>query len=128
MSDDPKPLFPVASGKTMLLMVEGARGGVVFDAALAAKIGELLCEAHFGKVELERQKPFTAVDKGTYWQVDGSRNRDRKRDGPGAFFLSIEKYDGRITDFGHWWNHHLHPSVARLVKARMREMKGKDRK
>jgi hypothetical protein len=122
MSDDAAPPFPEATGKTMVMLHE-MHGGVVFDANLAVRIAEALCETHFGKDALERQKPLFAIDGGTYWRVEGNWNRDREVDGPGAFFVSIEKSDGRITDIGAWWVYHAHPSVIPLVEQHLREAK-----
>lgn len=74
MFEDSEKPFSVTPGETMLFLHQ-MRGGVIFDADVAVKIGELLCKAHYGKGELERQKPLSAVDKSTYWRVEGSWNR-----------------------------------------------------
>lgn len=107
----------------MLFMIEIARGGVIFDAELAVRLGELLCEAHYGKDELERQRPLTAVDKGTYWRVEGSWNRDRRIDGPTTFCLSVQKYDCRLTDIGLGWAYRAHPSVIPIIEPYLRARK-----
>jgi len=78
------------------------RGGVVCDAELACAIGALLLQRHYGSDELARQEPLTAVDKGNSWRVEGARNRDYRIEGDGPFFMTIAKFDGRITDFGQW--------------------------
>jgi hypothetical protein len=87
---------PEASASGMMLLINLSRGGVVFSGDLAIKIGELLCEAHYG--DLSRQMPLTVADKNTYWRVEGNWNRDGKVKGPGLFFVSINKYDGRVTE------------------------------
>jgi hypothetical protein len=79
------------------------RGGLICTPELAVQIGEALCEAHYGKAELIRQRPLRAVDKGSCWRVEGIFNRDGNIQGSGHFFLSIEKYDGRVTDIGTWF-------------------------
>jgi len=83
-----------------MLLHRIANGGMVFDAALACAIGALLLERHYSADELARQKPLIATDNGDSWRVEGSRNRDYDQEGP--FFMTIEKFDGRITDFGCW--------------------------
>lgn len=125
MSDGPTKPFPEASGKTMLLLHQ-MHGGLISTADLAIKIGEVLCEAHYGKDELERQRPLFAVDNGARWRIEGSWNRDRKIDGRGAFFVSIEKYDGRVTDIGAWWNYRPHPSVIPIIEQHLRGKKPGD--
>ncbi len=85
-------------GAFMLLLTKMARGGVVFSGDLAVKISEILCEAHYG--DLQRQRPLVATDKDTYWHVEGSWNCDRKASGSGPFHISLDKYDGRVTDMG----------------------------
>jgi hypothetical protein len=82
----------------MLLLIDMARGGVVFCGDLAIKIGELLCEAHYG--DLSRQVPLDVHDKQTCWRVEGGWNRDGNVHGSGPFHMSIQKYDARVTDFG----------------------------
>jgi hypothetical protein len=86
------------SGNGMLLLTSIARGGVVFSSDLALKIAELYCRSHFG--DLQRQAPLTAADKESYWRVEGNWNRDRKVKGAGPFFISIEKYGGRVMEIG----------------------------
>jgi hypothetical protein len=87
-----------ANQSGMLLLINMARGGVVFSGDVAVKIGELLCEAHYG--DLSRQAPLVVQDKQTCWRVEGSWNRDGKASGPGPFYMSIQKYDARVIDFG----------------------------
>jgi hypothetical protein len=78
------------------------QGGLIRTAELAVQIAEALCEAHYGRDELVQQRPLIAADKGEHWRVEGSDNRDGKIAGRGNFFLSIEKYDGRVIDIGMW--------------------------
>ena len=121
MSEDAKGPFAVASGKLMLFMTNAIRGGVVFDRDLALRIAELLCEAHYGREELDRQKPLSLIDKDNYWRVEGSLNRDGKVEGPGEFVVSIEKYDGRVTDFGLCYRYHAHPSVVPMLQKHLEQ-------
>jgi len=123
MSDDSSKHFAVASGETMLFMTKMTRGGVVFSSGVAQKIAELLCEAHYGAQELARQKPFSVTDKETYWRVEGSWNRDGKSEGLGAFFVSIDKYDGRVSDFGQLYPYRAHPSVVPIIKQHLKSKK-----
>jgi hypothetical protein len=83
-------------------MINMAHGGVVFDDDLARAVAEALFEHHYGDDELKRQKPLIVEDKGDYWRVEGSWNRDFKIDDSGPLFLSIHKYDGRVFDLGQW--------------------------
>jgi hypothetical protein len=78
------------------------QGGLIRSADVAIQIAEVLGEAHYGMEEFARQKPLIAVDNGSYWRVEGSLNRDGKSQGRGNFFLSIDKYDGRVVDIGTW--------------------------
>jgi hypothetical protein len=86
------------SDACMLLLNSLGRGGLIFSAGLAKRISEVLCDAHYG--DLSRQLPLSVVDNETCWRIDGNWNRDRKLDGPGPFFISIEKSDGRVTEIG----------------------------
>jgi len=81
-----------------LLLTSIARGGVVFSADTAVKIGELYCETHYDDLQL--QAPLAAIDKETYWRVEGRWNSESKASGAGQFFISIEKYDARVTEIG----------------------------
>jgi hypothetical protein len=78
------------------------RGGVICDAELACAIGALLLQRHYGSDELARQEPLTAADKGDCWRVEGAHNRDYGLEADGPFFMTIAKFDGRISDFGQW--------------------------
>jgi hypothetical protein len=93
---------PAGQSPEAVWLLYEMNGGIISTPELAVKVGEALCETHYGPQELERQKPLSAVDKGNYWRVEGSWNRGGKIDGPGAFFLSIQKRDGLITDLGQW--------------------------
>jgi NTF2 fold immunity protein len=121
-SDHP-PNPPAATTGAGLFFAEAIHGGLIFNAELARKIAEHLCEAHHGAEELTLQKPLSVADKGTYWRVEGSRNRDGKVEGIGAFFASIEKSDGRVTDFGLWYRYQPHPSVVPILQEHFRRKK-----
>jgi hypothetical protein len=82
----------------MLVLTNLTRGGVVFSAELAVKIGEVLCDAHYG--DLVRQAPLVAIDKDKCWRVEGDWNKDSKLHGAGPFFASIEKYNSRVVEIG----------------------------
>jgi len=126
VSDDLTKYFAVASGEATLVFTKMIHGGVVFTEDIAIKIGEVLCEGHYGKEELARQRPLLAFDKETHWRVEGSWNRDGKIEGDGAFFISIEKYDGRVTDIGKWHPYRAHPSVVPLIKEHIAKKKGEE--
>jgi hypothetical protein len=89
---------PDRSAAGMLILINLARGGVIFSGDLAVKIGEVLCDAHYG--DLPRQLPLRVLDKDTYWRIEGNWNRDRQAEGQGPFFLSINKFDGRVIEIG----------------------------
>jgi hypothetical protein len=65
---------------------------------------------------------ISVTDKDTYWRVEGNWNRDGEIEGTGTFFVSIEKYDARVTDFGILF----HPAVVPLLKEHLRRMKKGD--
>ncbi|HYM29737.1 MAG TPA: NTF2 fold immunity protein [Candidatus Cybelea sp.] len=90
------------SDESALCLVHMARGGVVFSADTARSISETLIEAHYGKDELVRQLPLTVTDTGDCFRVEGSFNHDQAMAGPGAFFLTLWKHDGRAVNFGRW--------------------------
>jgi hypothetical protein len=58
--------------------------------------------------------------------VEGNLNHDGKIEGPGVFFVSIEKYDGRITAFGRLLPYRAHPSVVPLIKEHLARKKTQD--
>ncbi|HEY3919459.1 MAG TPA: NTF2 fold immunity protein [Stellaceae bacterium] len=113
-------------GATILFLMQ-MQGGLVNTAELAVGIAALLCEAHYGKETLERQKRLVAADKGSYWCVEGSLHRDGKVQGRGHFFASIEKYDARVTDVGCYGRLGAESDafVQRLVAAKTPEEKSK---
>jgi len=94
-------------------MTQADEVSIVADSGLAIKIGELLCEALYG--DLARQNPLSAADKGTYWRVEGSWNRDGMMEGSAEFFLSIDKADGRVSDIGEAIRITPHPSIIPLM-------------
>jgi len=120
MPNKPQPDLPSRT----LEIVKMARGGVIYDAPLAIRLGELLLEMHYGRSELDRQRPLTAEDKGDYWRVEGSWNRDRKIEGSGAFYLSVRKSDGFVTDLGIWAIVHPHHSVRAIIEAHHQRSEG----
>jgi hypothetical protein len=91
-------IHPEMTAQCMVLLNNLGRGSLIFSEDLAIKLGEAFCQAHYG--DLQRQAPLTAADKETYWRVEGNWNRDGKLNGTGPFFVSIEKYDGRVTEIG----------------------------
>jgi hypothetical protein len=115
-----------ADTSTALFLTSKFRGGIVPDGEVACRIAEVLIEAHFDKAELAAQQPLVATDKGDYWRVEGSRNRDQKVEGAGWFFMSIKKFDGRLIDFGRYGVFHPHPSVRPLIEAARRKQKPDD--
>ena len=121
----PPPLFPpVASpSSTMMQLHQMSRGGILYSAELARHLGELLLEAHYGQDELERQLPLTVEDKGDTWSLGGSWNRDRKLEGNGAFFMSVQKHDARVLDFGCWAICHPPPEVQAIINAELQRRK-----
>lgn len=121
MAEIPPPSNNTRSGILFLMQMQG---GLIRTAELAVKIGEALCEEHYRKEELARQQPLFAVDKDTYWRVEGSWNRDGQIPGNGNFYLSIEKYDGRVIDFGLWFrNPEGDAFLQRLMNAKTPEEK-----
>jgi len=66
MSKAPAPHPSLPAAETSVRLVSIAKGGVVFDADLVRVIGETLCERHYGKEELERQRPLLIEDKGDF--------------------------------------------------------------
>ena len=113
---------------TALFLYSKASGGIVPSSDAACCVAEALIDVHFGKAEVEAQRPLVATDKGDYWRVEGSRNRDRKVEGAGWFFMSIKKFDGRLTDFGRYGIFHPHPSVVPLIDEALRRKQEKEEK
>lgn len=113
-----------ATGTVSIDFLKMIHGGLVFSADMAARLGEVLCEAHYGKEEVERQKPLVAEDKGTWWRVEGSYNRERKIEGKASFFLSIEKDEGRIVEIGLWYALPTHPLASQFIDEMKRGKKG----
>src|SRR5215469_15885916 len=99
--------------------------GIIPDAETAKSFGELLLERHYGQAELARQRPLIVQDKGDYWRVEGSWNRDGKVEWVGAFFLSVSKSDARVTDLGIHAIVHPHPSVRGIIEEHLRAKQNK---
>jgi len=116
---------PEPGSSRMVWFTNITHGGMIPNAELACQIGELLLAAHYGKDELELQRPLTATDKGDHWQVDGSRNRGPADQGHGPFHLAIRKYDGRITDINVDYTFQPHPSVQPIIDEHLRQKKSK---
>jgi hypothetical protein len=104
-----------------MVMTETFSGDLLSDKDLAIRVAELLCEAHYG--DLREQMPLSVTDGGDYWRVEGNRNRDGTINGPAEFFLSIEKRDGRVTDFGQYVRYPPHPFVVRALRERQNDEK-----
>jgi hypothetical protein len=98
----------------LTIMTEALSDDLLYDKDLAIRIAELLCEAHYG--DLRKQTPLSVTDGGYYWRVEGNRNRDGAINGPAEFFLSIEKHDGRVTDFGQYVRCPPHPWVVQVLR------------
>src|SRR5258708_1097356 len=106
------------SGGHMLNSIEC--NGIIFDSGLAQRLAELLLAAHYGNTEVERQRPLMTIDNGDHWHIEGSWNRDRKIEGKGPFFMSVQKHDGRVTDFGLWGVIHPEPRAKAAVERELR--------
>jgi len=111
----------IPSDEGLLFFTKAIHGGLVFSSDLAEKIAELLFEAHYGKEELARQRPLLVTDRDTYWNW----NREGKINGRAELFISIEKYNGRVTDFGGYVRFHPHPSVVPILQQHFENLKGK---
>lgn len=120
------PRQPGSSGMVWLTNV--VRGGMVPTADVACRIAEIFLEAHYGKAQVERQRPLVAIDKGDYWRVDGNRPLTGKQEGLGPFFASIKKYDGAVTDFGIYYDYRPHPFVMPLIEEARRQQQEKEEK
>jgi hypothetical protein len=95
-------------------MMETFPDDLLSEKDLAARVAELLCEAHYG--DLREQSPLSVTDRGNYWRVEGNRNREGAINGPAEFFISIEKRDGRVIDFGEYVRCPPHPLVAQALR------------
>src|SRR5260370_41762949 len=60
------------------------------------------------------------IDNGDHWNIEGSWNRDRKIEGKGPFFMSVQKHDGRVTDFGLWGVIHQEASAKAAIERELR--------
>jgi hypothetical protein len=113
---------------SMVWFTNITHGGMIPNAELACQLGALLLAAHYGKDELELQRPLTATDKGDCWQVDGSRSRGSAAQGRGPFHLTIRKYDGRITEINVDYEIQPHPSVQPIIDEHLRQKKSEQDK
>lgn len=95
-------------------MIDAVKSDIVSNAKLAIKIAELLCEALYR--DLEKQRPLHAADEGTYWRVEGSRNRDGAINGRAEFFVSIGKNDCQITDIGEYMRCPPTPKLTQMLE------------
>jgi hypothetical protein len=102
-------------------MMEMFSDDLLSDKDLAIKLAELFCEAHYG--DLREQLPLSLIDRGDYWRVEGNRNRDGAINGPAEFFLSIEKRDARVIDFGEYVRCPPHPLVVKAIRDGHNEQK-----
>ena len=89
---------PGMAAQCMLRLTSLSRGALVFSEELAVKLGEAFCQTRYG--DLKRQAPLMATDRQTYWRVEGNWNRESRVGISGPFFLSINKYDGRVIAIG----------------------------
>ena len=96
---------------------------LIRDPEIARRLGEVLLEAHYGQEEVVSQRPLIVTDKGDYWQVDGSFNRDRKTEGSGSFFMSVQKRDGRVTDIDVPYIYRPHPEAMAIIETDLRRKK-----
>jgi hypothetical protein len=95
---------------------------LIYDVGQVEQLCVLLFDAHYSG-EVERQRPFLIADKGDHWQVDGSWNRDKRFEMSGPVFMSIQKSDARVTDFGMWGVIHPDPATMRRIEEEERRRK-----
>jgi hypothetical protein len=122
------PMSP--AGHASLLLAGAVHGGVIVDAEHARSLAELLLHRHWGKAELERQRPLIVEDKGDCWRVEGSWNRERKIDPAeplgvvkGPFYVTFWKYDGRVIDFGVPGLYEPDPKAVKLIEEDLRRQR-----
>jgi hypothetical protein len=111
------------SDEELLFFTKAIHGGLVFSGDLAEKIAELLFEAHYGKEEPAGQRPLLVTDKDTYWRIEGNWNREGKISGRAELFVSIDKYNGRVTNFGGHARLQPHPSVVPILQQALKDKK-----
>lgn len=83
---------------------------------IAARLGELLIDNHFGSKHPEAQRPLTVVDQDDQWVVRGSRNKALGAEGLGPAKIIIRKKDGQILDMHIPYNMIPHPDVKEIVE------------
>ncbi|HEY2444880.1 MAG TPA: NTF2 fold immunity protein [Rhizomicrobium sp.] len=72
------------------------RGGIVDKPSVARDLAEIILKSGYGKRELDRQRPLVVKDRGDFWQIDGSYNRERRPGAKGSVMIQIAKTDGRV--------------------------------
>ena len=93
-------------------------------AATAQHIAAVLADSAGDPDEAVRQQPFTVTDRGETWIVRGSGNADRAVEGPGPFYLEVQKRDARVLDMHFEAVIHTPPEVKELLRAAAARAKG----
>lgn len=86
-----------ADGGTVMLH-ELLKGGLVNNPEIATRIAELVIANAYGQEQLDKQRPLTATEQDDRWLIEGSYNRERAQEGPGAARISISKRDAQILE------------------------------
>jgi hypothetical protein len=87
-----------------VLAVEGEHSlHALPTAKTVEKFTTILVKSNYGDGELERQLPFTIVDKGKAWEVLGYGDANRSGDGSGRFHLEVQKHDAQVLDMSFQW-------------------------
>ena len=73
-------------------------GGYVADANTAKLVAEALWKAHYGKVQIDNQKPFQVLLVGRTWKVFGDLPKGYVG---GVAEIEIDKYTGKILRMSH---------------------------
>jgi len=80
-------------------------GTKLVSAEIAVQIARLVTKERYGKIEVDRNEPFTAIADGDTWIVKGSVSQefnDRHPPMPawhGPVRARISQYDGQILDY-----------------------------
>jgi hypothetical protein len=80
----------------------------------AEKYTAILVEGNYGDGELERQLPFTILDKGGVWEVIGHGDPNRSGGGSGRFHLEVQKQNAQVLDMSFQWAISMPPEVKNL--------------